>query len=118
MVADHPSGHGVRPNQRSISENEQGNQGKRVSSLDRTTSGGGTRSPGHASVPHRAPGVSRSLSAERTGVNYHDSKLRGTGGNHLSSGLHVKSSPVSSAGDYSPTGKITPQGKKLKQFKY
>lgn len=111
MVGDYSGAHGVRPHQRSISENEQGHQAKRVSSLDRTTSGGGSRSPSHASISHGAPGVSRSLSAERTGVNYHDSKLRGTGGNHMS-GLRVKSSPVSSTGDYSPTGKITPQGKK------
>ena len=115
MVPEYSRGHEVRSHQRSLAENDQENHGKRVSSLDRATSGGGVRSPSHASLSHGTTGVTRSLSAERAGGNYHDSKLRGVAGNHFS-GVHVKSSPTSSVGDYSPTGKITPQGWKLKQL--
>ena len=77
-----------------------------MSSLDRTTLGRASRSPHLTSMSHGTPEGPRSLSAER---NYRDSRIRGNGGPHMSA-IHVKSSPVSSMDDYSPTGKITPQG--------
>ena len=87
--------------------------GKRVSSLDRATTSGvaGLRSPNATSTTRVTPDGPRSLSAERAGSSFRDSRIRGNGGSGHLSGLHVKSSPVSSVGDYSPTGKVTPQGK-------
>ena len=87
--------------------------GKRVSSLDRATTSGvaGLRSPNASSTTRGTPDGPRSLSAERAGSSFRDSRIRGNGGSGHLSGLHVKSSPVSSVGDYSPTGKVTPQGK-------
>ena len=104
------------PQRRSITENEQGHV-KRVSSLDRTTLTGGSRSPNHTSISHGAPEGPRSLSAERGGIGYRESRIRGNGSNPLA-GVHVKSSPVSSVDDYSPTGKITPQGNYIWTHRY
>ena len=110
---EYSTSYGGRPHhRRSITEQDQAN-GKRVSSLDRTTLGRASRSPHLTSIAHGTPEGPRSLSAER---NYRDARIRGNGGPHLS-GIHVKSSPVSSVGDYSPTGKITPQGKIVSNFK-
>ena len=57
-------------------------------------------------MSHGAPEGPRSLSAER---NYRDARMRGNGGPHTS-GSYIKSSPVSSIDDYSPTGKMSPHG--------
>ena len=106
MMADFSGGHGLKSQQRRLSGTDHGLQSKRVSSLDRVLSGNGdVRSPNQASLSHGTSGqvLSRSLSAERAGVNYHDPKIRGTRGSHLP-GVQLKSSPVSSVGDYSPTG--------------
>ena len=114
MTQEYQGGYNGRTQyRRSITENESGHHVKRVSSLDRTTSGGAhTRSPNHTSMSHGTPDGLRSISAERTGgPSYRDSRIRGNGGGNHLSGLHVKSSPVSSLGEYSPTGKSTPQGK-------
>ena len=107
-MPEYSSGYGGRPNRRSVTESEQVNV-KRVSSLDRTTLGGSSRSPNHTTASHGTPDGPRSLSAERTGANYRELRIRGNGRSNLS-GINIKSSPVSSVGDYSPTGKITPQG--------
>ena len=74
--------------------------------MDRTTLRTISRSPNLVSMSHGAPEGPRSLSAER---NYRDARMRGNGGPHTS-GSYIKSSPVSSIDDYSPTGKISPHG--------
>ena len=104
---------GQRHNHRSMADDDPLPPGKRVSSLDRATTSGvaGLRSPNASSTTRGTPDGPRSLSAERAGSSFRDSRIRGNGGSGHLSGLHVKSSPVSSVGDYSPTGKVTPQGK-------
>ena len=104
---------GHRQNHRSMTDDDPLPPGKRVSSLDRATTSGvaGLRSPNASSTTRGTPDGPRSLSAERAGSSFRDSRIRGNGGSGHLSGLHVKSSPVSSVGDYSPTGKVTPQGK-------
>ena len=104
---------GHRQNHRSMTDDDPLPPGKRVSSLDRATTSGvaGLRSPNASSTTRGTPDGPRSLSAERAGSSFRDSRIRGNGGSGHLSGLHVKSSPVSSVGDYSPTGKVTPQGR-------